>query len=187
MVQVPEQLSAWQRAALDATIAYAQATLAGAEQLLRLNLEAARAALEQQAQAARDLLSAEDPQELLKLRSRLAQTSMQRTASYAQNIYELVSQTQAQLASLAQEQWSQANEKALQRAKQAGRELPGAEVAMAAVKSSLAASAAMVDNLDRATRQFADLSEASIRAATANMVKQAQAWDSAAHSQAKTP
>src|SRR5262252_4646905 len=80
MAQIPEQLSAWQKVAIDSSIAYAQATLASAEQLLRLNLEAARASLEQQAQAARDLLSSEDPQELLKLRSRLAEASMQRTA-----------------------------------------------------------------------------------------------------------
>jgi len=48
-------------------------------------------------------------------------------------------------------------------------------VAVAAVKSSLAASAAMMENLNRATRQFADLSEATIRAAAANMVKAAEA------------
>jgi phasin family protein len=187
MAQIPEQLSAWQKVAIDATIAYAQATLASAEQLLRLNLEAARAALEQQAQAARDLLSSEDPQELLNLRSRLAEASMQRTASYAQDVYELVSQTQAQLARLAEQQWSHVNERALQRESAGQQEVPGAEVAMAAVKSSLAASAAMMDNLDRATRQFADLSEASIRAVTANMVKRAQGRDAAAQLQGERP
>jgi hypothetical protein len=99
---------------------------------------------------------------------------MQQTASYAQNVYELVSQTQAQFAGLAEQQLSRINEDLVKRAEHAGQSAPGAEVAVAAVKSSLAASAAMMDNLSRATKQFADLSEATIRTATANMVKQAE-------------
>ena len=172
MAQAPEQFSAWQRAAIDTTIACAQAALAGAEQLLRLNLEAARSALEQHAQAARELLGSSDPQDLIRLRSRMAQQTMQQAAEYAQNVYELVSQTQAQLARHAQHQFERFSEDVLKPAQQAG---PGAEVAVAAVKSSLAASAAMMDNLNRATKQFADLSEATIRAAAANMVKAAEA------------
>src|SRR6184192_3300707 len=77
MAQAPEQFSAWQRAAIDSTIACAQAALSGAEQLLRLNLVAARTALEQHAQAARELLATSDAQELMRLRSRLAQQTMQ--------------------------------------------------------------------------------------------------------------
>jgi phasin family protein len=173
MVQISKPLPVWQRTAIDAVIACAQTTLESAEQLLRLNLEAARAALEQQSQAARDLLAAEDTQQLASVRERLAQSSMQRAAAYAQNVYELVSQAQAQLVRLAEQQWSGVDGEVLRQAGQPGGETPGAEVAAAAVKSSLAASAAMIESLDRATRQFADLSEASIRAATAQMVKNA--------------
>jgi phasin family protein len=175
MAHAPEQFSAWQRAAIDTTIACAQAALTGAEQLLRLNLDAARTALEQHAQSARELLAAGDAQELIRLRSRLAQQSMQQAAEYAQNVYELVSHTQAQLARQAEQQFERFSEDVLKPAQQAGQGGPGSEVAVAAVKSSLAASAAMMDNLNRATKQFADLSEATIRAAAANMVKAAEA------------
>jgi phasin family protein len=175
MAQATEPLSAWQRAAIDTSIACAQAALAGSEQLLRLNLEAARTALEQHAQAARELLATGDPQELMRLRSRLAQQTMQQAAAYAQDVYELVSETQAQFAQHAERQFARFNDELLARAEQAGQGAPGAEVAVAAVKSSLAASAAMMDNLNRATQQFADLSQATIRAATANMTKQAEA------------
>jgi phasin family protein len=175
MAQAPEQFSAWQRAAIDSTIACAQAALTGAEQLLRLNLVAARTALEQHAQAARELLATSDAQELMRLRSRLAQQTMQQAAAYAQDVYELVSETQAQLARQAEQQFERFSEDVLKPAQQAGQSAPGAEVAVAAVKSSLAASAAMMDNLNRATKQFADLSEATIRDAAANMVKAAAA------------
>lgn len=171
MANPNEQLAAWQKAALESTISYAKTSLAGAEQLLKLNLEAARNALEQAGKNTRDLLSVSDPQELSELRSKIAQANMQQTASYAQNIYEIVSQTQAQLTKLGEEQNSRLNKEAATGAEQLAKGAPGAEVAAAAFKSSLAATNAMMDNLNRATKQFAELSEASIKAATAGMFK----------------
>jgi phasin family protein len=175
MAQAPEHLSGWQRAAIDTAIACTQAALAGAEELLRLNLEAARTSLEQHAQAARALLATTDPGELLRVRARLAQQTMQQAASYARDVYDLVSETQAQLAQHAGRQLAGIGDDLIRRAGETGESAPGAEVAMAAVKSSLAASAAMIDNLNRATRQFADVSEATIRAAATNMAKAAEA------------
>jgi phasin family protein len=165
MANPQEQLAAWQKAALESTLTYAQASIASAEQLLKLNLEAARNSLEQAGKNTRDLLSISDPQELVQLRAKIAQVNMQQTASYAQNIYEVVSQTQALLTKLAEEQFSRLNKEAATGAEQLTKGAPGAD----AVKSTLAATNAMMENLNRATKQFAELSEASIKAATAGM------------------
>ena len=169
MANPNEQLAAWQKAALESTLTYAQTSLASAEQLLKLNLDAARNALEQAGKNTRELLSISDPQELLQLRSKIAQANMQQTATYAQNIYEIVSQTQALLTKLGEEQQSRLSQQATTGAEQLAKGTPGAEVAAAAVKSTLAATNAMMDNLNRATKQFAELSESSIKAATAGM------------------
>jgi phasin family protein len=169
MAQAPEHLSGWRSAAIDASIACTQAALAAAEQLLRLNLEAARRALEQHAEAARALVGTTDPGELMRLRTRLVEQTTQQAAAYAQDVYELVSETQAQLAQHAERQLARFNEDMARRAGQTMDGAPGAEVAVAAVKSSLAASAAMIENLNRATRQFADVSEATLRAAAKQM------------------
>jgi len=169
MANPNEQLAAWQKAALESTLTYAQASIASAEQLLKLNLDAARNSLEQAGKNTRELLSINDPQELLQLRSKIAQANMQQTASYAQNIYEIVSQTQALLTKLNEEQFSRLNQEAAAGAGQLSKGTPGAEAASATVKSTLAATNAMMDNLNRATKQFAELSEASIKAATAGM------------------
>lgn len=171
MANPTEQLAAWQKAALESTITYAQTSLSSAEQLLKLNLDAARNALEQAGKNTRELLSITDPQELAQLRTKIAQANLQQTASYAQNIYELVSQTQALLTKLGEEQHSRLNQQAAAGAEQFAKGTPGAEAASAAVKSSLAATNAMMDNLNRATKQFAELSEASIKAATAGIFK----------------
>mgnify|MGYP001613241384 CR=1 FL=1 len=171
MANPQEQLAAWQKAALESTLSYAQASIASAEQLLKLNLDAARNALEQAGKNTQELLAISDPQELVELRTKIAQANMQQTASYAQNIYEIVSQSQALLTKLGEEQYSRLNQEAAAGAEQLSKGAPGADVAAATVKSTLAASNAMMDNLNRATKQFAELSEANIKAATAGMFK----------------
>ena len=169
MANPQEQLAAWQKAALESTLSYAQASIASAEQLLKLNLDAARNSLEQAGKNTRELLSISDPQELVQLRAKIAQMNMQQTASYAQNIYEIVSQTQALLTKLAEAQYSRLNQEATAGVEQPTMGAPGADVAATTVKATLAATNAMMDNLNRATKQFAELSEASIKAATAGM------------------
>lgn len=171
MANPQEQLAAWQKAALESTLSYAQASIASAEQLLKLNLDAARNALEQAGKNTQELLAISDPQELVELRAKIAQANLQQTASYAQNIYEIVSQSQALLAKLGEEQYSRLNQEAAAGAEQLSKGAPGADVAAATVKSTLAASNAMMDNLNRAAKQFAELSEANIKAATAGMFK----------------
>ena len=167
MAQAPEHISGWQRAALDSTIACAQAALEGAEDLLRLNLGAARVALEQHARVMRALLATTDPQELVRVRSRLAQEAVQQTASYAQEAHEILAATLAQLSQHAERQRAAFGGPAWR-----GEPEPaGANVTVAAVKSSLAASAAMIDNLDRATRQFAEISNAAMNTAALNGVR----------------
>jgi hypothetical protein len=49
MTQPTEQIAAWNQAAYEAAMNYARASLASAEQLLTLNLETARATLDQAA------------------------------------------------------------------------------------------------------------------------------------------
>jgi len=163
--------AAWQKAALDATIACTQATLASAEQLFTLNLETARKALEQQTQTARELLSVSDPQQLVAMRAKLAQQGMQQSAAYANSIYEIVSQTQAHLSKLAEEQFARLNQNMAKGAEILGVHAPGADLATAVLKSSMAASAALLGSLNCAAKQFQELSESSIKAATANMVR----------------
>jgi phasin family protein len=166
-----QQFAAWNQAAYETTMSYAQATLASAEQLLRLNLETARATLDQATKATRDLMSVSDPQEFMSLRTKLAQDNMQQAATYAQSVYAIVSQTQAQLAKLFEEQISRVSKEMTTGAETLGKAVPGTEIQSAALKSTLAATSAMMESLNQATRQFAEMSEATMKAAAAQMVR----------------
>jgi phasin family protein len=170
MTNPTEQLAAWNQAAYDAAMNYARASLASAEQLLRLNLDTARATLEQASRATRDLMSVSDPQQFVQARTKLAQDNMQQAATYAQSVYAIVSQAQREMSKLFEEQMSRAS-KDMTAGAEIGKSAPGSEFQSAALKSTLAASSAMMESLNQATRQFAELSDATMKAAAAQMVK----------------
>jgi len=174
MSQPTDQIAAWNQAAYDAAMSYARASLASAEQLLTLNLETARATLDQAAKATRELMASGDPQQLMAMRTRLAQTNMQQAATYAQSVYEIVSQTQSHLGKLFEDQLGKLTREMAASAETLGKGAAGTEVSSAALKSTFAATSAMIESLNQATRQFAELSEATMKAATAQMVKTAE-------------
>jgi len=171
MTNPTEQLAAWNQAAYDTAMSYARASLASAEQLLRLNLETARATLDQASRATRDLMSVSDPQQFVQARTKLAQDNMQQAAAYAQSVYAIVSQAQREMSKLFEEQMGRVSKDMTAGAASLGKDAPGSELQSAALKSTLAASSAMMESLNQATRQFAELSESTMKAAAAQMVK----------------
>ncbi len=171
MTNPTEQLAAWNQAAYDAAMNYARASLTSAEQLLRLNLDTARATLDQASRATRDLMSVSDPQQFLQARTKLAQDNMQQAAAYAQSVYAIVSQAQREMSKLFEEQMGRVTKDMAAGADTLGKSAPGADLQSAALKSTLAASSAMMESLNQATRQFAELSEATMKEAAAQMVK----------------
>jgi phasin family protein len=171
MTNPTEQLAAWNQAAYDAAMNYARASLASAEQLLRLNLDTARATLDQAARATRDLMSVSDPQQFMQARSKLAQDNMQQAAAYAQSVYAIVSQAQREMSKLFEDQVGRVTRDMTVGADSLGKGAPGTDLQSAALRSTLAASTAMMESLNQATRQFAELSEATMKAAAAQMVK----------------
>lgn len=171
MTDPAERMAAWNQAAVEAAISYAHASLATAEQLLRLHLGAARAALEQNSKATRELLAADDPQQLIAVRGKLAETSVQQAASYASSVYEVVAETQAELAQMFEASVARFSKEVAESADKLGKAAPGHELSVAALKSTLSATAALMDSLNQATMQFAALSDAAMKAAAEQMVR----------------
>jgi phasin family protein len=171
MTNSSKQMADWNQAAVEAAMSYARTGIATAEQLLKLNLDAARATLEQNSKATREILSTSDAEQLMALRGRLAETNMQQAAAYANSVYELVSDTQAALAKMFEDGVASFSKDVSESADKLGRNAPGGEMQAAALKSTLAATSAMMESLNKATRQFAALSEAAMKAAAEQMVR----------------
>jgi phasin family protein len=171
MTDPKESLANWNNTAYEAALGYARAGLESAEQLLRLNLETARTTLEAQSRVTRELLEARDPQAMLASRAKLAETSLQQAAAYASSVYEIVSHMQGQLTEAFDEQLGKLNAVVASGAEALGRSSGGGDVASTALKSTVAATNAMMQSLAQAQRQFAALSEASLRAVSQQMVR----------------
>lgn len=165
MTTPQDQFAALQKANLDTTISLANAVLAGAERLANLQLATAKDLLAENAKTARSLMSVKNPQELAGLQTTV-EPIMERALAYSRGIYEVTSQTQGEIAKVLEgrlKHLSAAMNEAMETAAKAG---PGSDVAMAALKSAMAAANSAYDNVQKMTKQVTELTEANISAAT---------------------
>jgi phasin family protein len=164
MVNQQEQFSALTKANLETTLNLASAVLAGAERLANLQLTAAKELLADNAKTARALLTVKDPKELMALQPGV-EPMVERALSYSRNVYEVASQTQAEIAKVMESRLKEltgAMNEAMEKAAKTG---PGSDVAMAAVKSAMAAAGSAYENIQKMTKQVTQISEANLTAA----------------------
>ncbi|MDY0011766.1 MAG: phasin family protein [Rhodocyclaceae bacterium] len=172
MYTTPEQFSASAETSVEAFMTLAKSAFNGAERLAALNLNTARAALEDTIDATRALLAAKDPQALLALQSSLAQPLVEKTLAYARNVYEIATQTQEELSKVVESKAMALNKDLGDALAKAAQSAPaGSDVAVAAVKSAIAAANSAYDSMSKAAKQVAEITEANVAAATSATVK----------------
>ena len=103
MLKPPKELSDLGKSQLENTLRFAEMSLASTERITRLQMEAARRALEENVEIARALTAVKDPQELISLRAKLSARSSERMLEYSKEIYEAAMQSRAELLDLVNE------------------------------------------------------------------------------------
>ncbi|HMZ82985.1 MAG TPA: phasin family protein [Rhodocyclaceae bacterium] len=172
MFATPEQLAAANKANVDALLTIANTAFASAERLAALNLNTARAVLEDSVSNAKSLLTAKDVQELISLQASLAQPMVEKAVAYSRSVYEIATQTQEELSKVAEVQFSEVNKGIAAALDKAAKSAPaGSDVAVAAVKSAIAAANSAYDSINKAAKQVAEIAEANVAAATNATVK----------------
>lgn len=162
-----KQLEGLGEGGVEAAMGLASICMESAEQLLKLQLAAAKAALEENAKNAKALLETNDVQKLMTLRSSLAESSLERAMGFSRDVYDVASRTQQEITQLMEKRVAEFNKNLAGTVDKAAKGAPaGADVAMAALKSSLSAGSTAMENLTKAARQMAELSEANLRAVT---------------------
>ncbi len=168
----PEQFAAANKATVETSLTLANTAFASAERLAALNLNTARTILEDVVANAKALLSAKDVQDLVSLQTTLAQPAVEKAVAYSRSIYEIASQTQEEVAKLIEAQFAEANKNVAVALDQAAKSAPaGSDVAVAAVKSAIAAANSAYDSMSKAAKQVAEIAEANVAAATTATVK----------------
>lgn len=160
-----EQFSALQKANLETTLNLANAVLQGAERLASLQISVAKELLADNAKTARALLAARDPKELMALQPTV-EPIVERALSYSRTVYEVATQTQAEIAKVLESRLKHLTDTMSQTIEKTAQSAPGSDVAVAAIKSAMAAAGSAYDNMQKMAKQVTQLTEANISAAT---------------------
>src|SRR5690242_3869713 len=172
MYNTPEQFASANKANVETALTLANTAFASAERLAALNLNTARTILEDVVANAKSLLGAKDIQELVSLQATLAQPAVEKTVAYSRSVYEIVTQTQEEISKLVEAQFAEVNKNVAAVLDKAAKNAPaGSDVAVAAVKSAIAAANSAYDSMSKAAKQVAEIAEANVAAATSATVK----------------
>jgi phasin family protein len=172
MFTTPEQFAAANKASVDAMLSLANTALASAERFAALNLNTARSMLEDGVANTKAILGAKDPQEAMSVQASLAQPNVEKAVAYSRSLSEITAQSKEEVAKLLEGQFGDFQKQVAGLLDQAAKSAPaGSDVAVAAVKSAIAAATSAFDNMNKAAKQVADIAEANVTAATNATVK----------------
>jgi phasin family protein len=161
-----EQLKQLNQTNLDAASKLATIALTGTAQLAKLQLDSAKAAMQETTGNTKALFAVSEPQEFMTLRSQIAEAQIKSAISVARNVYDIAMQTQAEFAKFAEQRYAEFNQTMVAALDQASKSAPGADVAIAGIKSTLAATTAAIDSMTKAAKQMGSLADANFKAAT---------------------
>ncbi|MDB5814971.1 MAG: phasin family protein [Rhodocyclales bacterium] len=172
MFATPEQLASANKSAVEALLTIANTAFASVERLAALNLNTARSALEDSVANTKALFSVKDPQEFASLQASLARPSLEKAVAYGRSVYEIATEVQGQFAKIAEGQVTEIKQNIASTLDKVAKSAPaGSDVAVAAVKSAIAAANSAYDSMSKAAKQVAEIAEANVTAATDATVK----------------
>jgi phasin family protein len=162
-----EKFVAANKAAVDSLLSVANTALASAERIAALNLNTARAALEDTVSGVQAIAGAKSPQDIASVATALTQPAIEKATAYARSVYEITSESQGELTKMIQAQFGDFQKTVAGLVEQATKSAPaGSETALAAVQSAMAAATSAFGNMNAVAKQFAEQAQTNVAAAT---------------------
>jgi len=167
---IPEQFSTVAKANIEAQLSIFLALTGKAfesmEKVVDLNLNVARASLEDSSVAAKQLLSAKDPQEFFSLTAAQAQPTAAKAIAYSRHLAGIASNAQAEFTRAAEEQIAESGRKVSALVEDVSKNAPaGSENVLALVKTAIGNANAGYEQFSRTTKQAAEVIEANVNSA----------------------
>jgi len=167
-----EQLLSAQKANADTMFGVVSTVFTGLEKLAALNLQAAKANLDEAAETARTVVAAKDPQDLLSLQANLMQPSAEKVAAYSRQVYEIVAATGKGVTKVIESTSAETQRALMQLVDAAMKNAPaGTESFATLMKSAVASANDAYDNLQKSGMQVASAAEENVAAFTATALK----------------
>jgi phasin family protein len=172
MNRATEQFAEINKAGYNNAVRLATLSLEKAEHLAKFNFEAAKAALEQGVQSAGVVGGIKDAKEFAAVNTKLAEANVQQALGYTRRLYEIASQGKAEFSALANDAWAGYTNSVAAWVETVAKNAPaGSEIAVKALRSTVAASNVAYDQFSKATQQIVSLTDAAVRAAIAQAAK----------------
>jgi phasin family protein len=159
-VLTAEQMLAAQKANVETLFGLTNKAFEGVEKLVELNLQVAKAAMTEAADAAKAALSVKDAQELMALQASLLQPAAEKASAYSRHVYDIATATNADVSRVAESTVADVQKKFV-------------ALVDSATKAVAAANNAF-DGVQKATKQATEVAEANFHAMTATAVKASQ-------------
>jgi len=167
MYVTPEQIQAAGKANVDTILSLAATQFAAFEKLATLNANAMKTAFEDSLSNTRAMFGAKDVQEFVNLQNAFATPAIEKAIAYSKSVYEVATETNAELSKAAEKRVADWNETFTTLLDKAVKNAPaGSDVAVAGIKSMLAAANSAYDNFTKVTKQATEIAEANVAAAT---------------------
>ena len=159
-----EQILSAQKSNVEILFGLTTKAFEGVEKLVELNLQTAKAAMGEAADATRAALSVKDAQELMALQAGLLQPVAEKAAAYSRHVYEIAASTNAEVTRVAEATATDAQTKFMAVVDTAVKNAPaGTENAVALVKSAVAAATNAIEGMQKAAKQATDVAEANFQ------------------------
>lgn len=166
MFTTPDQMVALHKAALESFQAVAAKSFEGLEKLAELNLAATRSTMEESALQMKALLAVKDVKALTDFAAGSAQPTADKVSAYAKHVYEISSDTGSEIAKLIERNLAEQNRQLHATIDALAKNAPaGSEGMVTFMKSAVAAANTAYDQVNKATKQVVEMTEANLVAA----------------------
>lgn len=170
MFSVSEQFSNATKENFDAQIAMITSltnkAFENVEKVIELNMNTAKASMEDSTAAAKQLLSAKGAQEFFSLNSNQAKPAAEKVQAYSRNLASITSGAQAEFNKVAEAQIAETNSKMLALVEEVTKNAPaGSENVVAMLKSVIGNASAGYDQLTKTTKQAVETLETNMNTA----------------------
>jgi phasin family protein len=144
--------------------------LESVEKVIELNMNVAKAALEEGTSNARQLLAAKDPQEFFALSATQAQPVTEKAVSYGRHVATILSGLQSEFTKAAEAQIGENSRKLATLVDEVSKNAPaGSENVVAFMKSAIASANAGYEQLTKTTKQAVEAMEVNMNTAATQM------------------
>jgi len=166
MSTVLEQMTAANKETVATTLALAGVAATTAEKVMDLNISMIKSAIASATENGKALADAKDAQTFSAIQAQWAQPSLESITAYMKDSYDILSESQADVTKIVEARMADINKTIVSTLDQAEKNAPaGSDVAVAAMKSAVAAANQAYDAFSKAGKQVQEVTGATVATA----------------------